>query len=87
MKKSQKNITVLFNKFAGKEVYAPDALICKPDPVLSEMQELANKNGLNLVALYPRMAMTREINPKRISVSIDKGTDGKYRVGNNFRIG
>lgn len=78
-------ITDLFNKFAGKEVLSP--IMSMPDPVIAEMKQLANDNGLKLRVWFPNTVGTMDYQPDRVNAHIEKGADGKYRVSNRFNLG
>jgi hypothetical protein len=98
-----KDLTKLFNQFAGKEVpmtettrsYGPGIrgiyreinLADPKDPVIEEMKKVAKANGLQLRLLWPSMAGTMDFNPHRITAYIGKEADGKYRVSSDFSIG
>lgn len=82
------NITALFNKFVGKEVFSPSCPVTMPDPVISEIVQLAEKNGLNKVrVLYPNSMVTMDYWEDRLNIHVEKSADGKYRVAKDFSIG
>jgi len=96
-------LTKLFNKFAGREipvvertrkigngvkgVYLEVSPVDPHHPTLEEMTKLAKANGLTLRLWYPGMMGTMDFNDTRINAYVKKEADGKYRVGNNFKIG
>lgn len=81
----KKDIASLFNRFAGKEVQPPDAK--NSDTVIREMQKIASDNGFVLRVWFPGMGGTKDYRVGRINAYVEKGADGKYRVGNRFSIG
>jgi hypothetical protein len=81
-----KDITKIFNKFAGKEVYlSRNNLVV--DETLEEMKKVAGDNGLTLRLHTPWAVITDDHCDDRVNVYLDKGADGKYRISNRFRIG
>jgi hypothetical protein len=97
------DLTVLFNKFAGKEIpmtekmqsYGPGIrgvfkvveLADHNNPIIKAMGQLAQANGLSLRLLWPGVVGTMDFNPNRITANIEKEADGKYRVSGDFKIG
>ncbi len=57
------------------------------DPVLEAMQKEAAKNGLSLRVWWPGLAGTADFRDARVNAHIEKGTDGKWRVGKRFDLG
>jgi len=80
------DLTKLFNKFAGKEIPVSFASN-RRDPTLEEMENLAKANGLILRVWFPDTLGTMDLRNDRINAYVNKEADGKYRVGNNFKIG
>ncbi len=97
------NLKQLFNKFSGKEVKViekPQTFrvggeliktttyeLDKKDSIVKEMNKVAKKEGLTLFFALPGHYHTMEVNPKRITVPLEKGSDKKWRVGTKFRAG
>ena len=97
------DLTKLFNQFAGKEipmvektrkigpnvkgVYLEVNLADPKYPVLQEMEKVAKDNGLQLRLLWQGVVGTMDLRNDRITAYIKKGTDGKYRVSDKFKIG
>ena len=57
------------------------------DPLLQDMENEAQKNGLSLRVWWPGMAGTMDYRLDRVNAHIEKGTDGKWRIGNRFDLG
>lgn len=57
------------------------------DPVLQEMRDEAKRNGLSLRLFWPGRGGTDDVRNDRVNASIEKGADGKWRVGPRFDIG
>ena len=74
---SKKDITEIFNKFAGKEVRDPKALTTALDPVVDEMEKLAKDNNLTLYLAWPGIYRTDILRPNEITVSVES-KNGKY---------
>jgi hypothetical protein len=94
------DISAIFNKFAGREVPMNSRVVkvsgytfheiepaLKPDPVLTEMEDTARKNGLTLRVFWDGMGGTCDYRTDRVNAYIEKEADGKYRVSPNFGIG
>jgi hypothetical protein len=56
------------------------------DPVLEEMRNEAKKNGLILRIWWPGVNGTADMRNDRVNATIEKGVDGKWRVGSRFDI-
>jgi len=96
----RRDISHIFNKFTGREVplkeepikigketYTQLKLANPNDPVLKEMQETAKAHGLKLRVFWPGVRGTADARIDRANTTLEKGADGKWRVGKNFRIG
>jgi len=79
-------ITRQFNRFAGKEVYI-SRNNWVVDETLEEIKKVAKDNGLILRLHTPGAVITDDHCPDRINVYIEKGTDGKTRIGKHFDLG
>ncbi len=92
----EKDISKIFNKFAGREI----EVIEKPgvpfktvrpkhknDPVMEEMEKVAKANGLVLRFTFGIEAVTMDYRHNRVNVSVQEDEDGKYRIPNEFDIG
>lgn len=75
--------TDLFNRFAGREVNRED----KNDPTIQEMKKVAADKGLTLRVLFPDTMVTEEYMFRRVNARVEKGADGKWRIGRNFNMG
>ncbi len=97
--KPQKNIAHAFNKFAGSEVqvtetiiqtqYGPDTHleISPSDTAVADLRKAAASMGLRLRENLPGRMQTMDFRADRLNVSIERSTDGKWRIGSDFRIG
>ena len=56
-------------------------------PVVQEMTEEAQKNGLKLRVLWPGRGYTDDYVRNRVNAHVEKAKDGKYRISNKFDIG
>ncbi len=99
----QPSINLIFNRFAGKEVAMHEEVkqlrigcvikkqtVASPldgDQTLREMHEEAAKNGLQLRVLWIGQGSTDDIVPNRVTTTIEKSADGRYRIANKFDIG
>ena len=96
----KKSITQLFNKFAGREVAMTEIIDfhggCLPevtvapdlrDPTFQEMEKVARENNLTLRLIWPDKAITDDFGFSRVNAHIEKGQDGKWRVGKDFTVG
>lgn len=101
----QRDVSHIFNKFAGREVNMTERTekikfkhigeqsftvvepANKDEPLFKEMQDEASKHGLTLRLFWPGMAGTMDCRNDRVNAHIEKGTDGKWRVGRHFGIG
>jgi len=93
------NLNQVFNKFAGKEVQATETVhqtkfgpitevdISPADKVLTELRKAIHDMGLTLRVWLPGTFGTMDYQPNRVNVNVDKGADGKYRIGSNFNMG
>ena len=95
-----RNVSHIFNKFAGREVPMNSRIVkvagytfneiepaLNPDPVLTEMEDTATKNGLTLRVWWDGIAGTMDFRDDRVNAHIEKSDDGKYRVSKRFNIG
>ncbi len=92
-----------FNKFAGKEVQVTqvvhkrirrgveetmtETMLDPNDPVIAEMNHVAEVHGMILRTSLPGQMGTDDARWDRVNVDIEKDNDGKYRVRKNFNIG
>jgi hypothetical protein len=96
----KRDVTHLFNKFAGREVpmkeepftvrgrtYTQVKPVNSPDPVIDEMRDEAQKNGLKLRVWWPGVAGTCDFRMDRVNAHIEQAPDGKWRVSNKFDLG
>jgi hypothetical protein len=74
----EKDITSLFNKFAGKELRHPNTYDI--DPVQEEMAKIAKDNGLRLRVWFPGSIGTCDYDLSRVNVHVNRDPDGKYRI-------
>ncbi len=79
----RKNVSELFNKFAGKEV---DPSKGKLDPVVQGMTNVAKANGLTLRVWYPGSLGTMDYRTDRVNAHVVK-SGSKFIVQNSFMIG
>ncbi|MBI3441009.1 MAG: hypothetical protein HY052_04280 [Proteobacteria bacterium] len=97
---TQKNISQLFNQFAGREVPMTEQCVetrnggytlVKPanekDPTIEDMKRVAEDNGLILRVSFPGMMSAKDYRLDRVNVFIERDGEGKYRVGNNRHSG
>ena len=54
---------------------------------IQEMTKVAGDNGLRLRVLWPQMKRAPDFAANRMTVSIEKAIDGKWRITDKFRIG
>src|SRR5690349_453049 len=54
------------------------------DPILKEMEDVASANWLKLRVWWPGVEGSDEFDPNRVNAQIEKGRDGKWRVGKHF---
>ena len=57
------------------------------DPVLQEMRDEAARSGLQLRVIWPGKGSTDDVVPHRVTATIEKSPDGKYRIANKFDMG
>ena len=94
------NLTAIFGKFAGREIRmtekevdlgfakVPTVELANPrDPLIMHMRKAADDNGLRLRLFWPGVMGTTDVRHDRVTVNIVKGSDGKWRIANDFRIG
>lgn len=95
------DLNKIFNKFAGKEIgpysekVAPNArgirmvkdFLNDNHPVIKEMKKVADTCGLKLRVWFPGTMGTMDMRGDRVNAKVEKGADGKYRIGNEFYIG
>jgi hypothetical protein len=97
---NQTDLKNIFNRFVGQEVPLIEttndggkgAVITLlpanyPDPVLKEMYEEAQKNGLDLRVMWPGLMTTMDWRADRVTTNIVKGADKKWRISPDFHIG
>lgn len=95
-----RDVSDIFNKFAGREVPMNSRTVkvagytlheiqpaLNPDPVLTEMKDEAKKHGLTLRVWWDGIMGTMDYRTNRVNAHIEKEADGKYRVSNRFDIG
>jgi hypothetical protein len=67
------------------------ALADENDPLIGEMKQLAKSNDLDLKLWWPgkpgRADNDSYINPRRLTARIERGNDGRWRIGHRFRPG
>ncbi|MEZ0223981.1 MAG: hypothetical protein ACAH83_05465 [Alphaproteobacteria bacterium] len=96
----KRDVSHLFNKFAGREVpmkeepfvirgktYTQVTLADDNDPTVQEIEQEAKKNGLQLRLWWPGVAGTADYRMDRVNAHIEKSTDGKYRISSRFDLG
>lgn len=101
----QRDVSHIFNKFAGREVDMTERTETikfkhlgeqtftviepanKDEPLFKEMQDEAKKHGLSLRIFWPGLMGTMDYHTDRVNANVEKGTDGKWRVGKSFGIG
>ena len=99
----KRDLTILFNQFVGLEVPLEPWELClegesytglkpvrDPDPVIDDMNRVAQSNGLELIFWNPTMAESdfeAFKNANTVNVYIDQGSDGKYRISDKFTLG
>jgi hypothetical protein len=98
----KKDITAIFNKFAGKEIRVVEkthtitiegkaytearAELGQREPTVAAMKKLASDHGLTLSVLLPGQISTTDYRTDRINAHVEKDADGKYRI-KKFGIG
>jgi hypothetical protein len=95
-----RDVSHLFNKFAGREVpmkeepftirgrtYTQVKLADENDPTVQALRDEAKAHGLSMRVWWPGIAGTADFRMDRVNAHIEKGTDGKYRVGPRFDLG
>jgi len=82
-----KNVTELFNKFAGRELKDPGRVTCDIDSTLGEIEQVAKDNGLKLRIWFPGTVGTMDYRTDRINVHVEKDAAGKFIVSDKFKIG
>jgi hypothetical protein len=80
---SSKDLCTHFEKFAGREVH----MVSSVPGVLQEIRAEAKMFGLDLRVCFDGAMQTSEFDDNRLNVDVKLDTDGKHRVGNDFRIG
>ncbi len=99
----QPSINLIFNRFAGREVGMHEEVkqlrigcvikkqkLVSPldgDATLREMHDEAARNGLQLRVQWPGKGSTDDVVPNRVTTTIEKSADGKYRIANKFDMG
>lgn len=96
----KRDVSHIFNKFAGREVpmkeepvvvrgktYTQTKLVDENDATLQEMRDAAKAAGLRLRVWLPGTMGTMDYRTDRVNAHVEKGSDGKYRVGTKFNIG
>lgn len=100
---SKMNLAKLFNKFAGKEIAVTEtkrtiviggethtvdeARFADQNPTLEAMKKTAENHGLKLRISLPNSFGTCDFRTDRVNAHVEKGADGKWRVGKKFHIG
>lgn len=74
-------------KHIGKQTFTVVEPANKDEPLFKEMQSEAKKHGLSLRLFWPGMMGTMDYRTDRVNANIEKGDDGKWRVGKHFGIG
>lgn len=95
----QRDVSHLFNHFAGKE-FPMREMAAKPPhkgqhvapenpqhPLIADMQQEAEKHGLKLRLCWPGKVMTRDLRADRVNAHVVKAADGTWRIGSTFNIG
>lgn len=59
----------------------------KPDPVIADLKDTVEKNGLQLRLWFPGSIGTMDYRTNRLNAYVEKEADGKYRIQNKFHIG
>lgn len=73
---------------AGQMYTFTEAELATPkDQTMVEMEKVAKDSGLMLRVVLPNQMVTMDYRPDRVTVSVEKDFDGKYRVGNKFKLG
>jgi hypothetical protein len=67
--------------------YTEVRLANENDPVIRDMHDTAQQAGLRLRLWQPGTAGTMDYRLDRVNAHIEKGPDGKYRIGKHFGIG
>jgi len=83
----RKDITILFNKFAGKELKDPARQTPDIDPTLDEMRQIASTHGYKLRVFFPGDRGTTDARPDRVNVYVEKNAEGRLIIQNKFKIG
>ena len=97
------NLSAIFGKFAGREVNMVEtvreikigghthkldqAAPASDDKTIEEMRMKAENAGLILRLWWPGMMGTMDVRADRVNAYVEKAADGKWRIGNDFRIG
>lgn len=77
-----KDVSALFNKFAGKQVDPKQGLL---DPVIQGVRRVADENELKLRVWWPGTVGTRDYRFDRVNVHVKKMGDKHYI--SRFEIG
>jgi hypothetical protein len=83
----RKDITSLFNKFAGKELKDPNRLTTDIDNTFHEMQQIASNHGYKLRVFFPGDRGTTDARPDRVNVYVENNAEGRLIIQNRFKIG
>jgi hypothetical protein len=62
------------------------ALADEKDPTVTELREVAAKNGVELRILWPGVGSSDDVKPGRVNAIVQKAPDDKWRV-TQFYIG
>ena len=84
---NKKDLTRLFNQFAGKALKDPKRLTKDADMTIVQMQKVAKDNGLRLRVWFPESMGTMDFRTDRVNAHVVKAKDGTYRVTKKFNIG
>lgn len=57
------------------------------DPLITGMEETAKKAGMSLRLGWPGVMHTPNVKMNRVNARIEKGDDGKWRIGKKFMLG
>ncbi|MBI1215719.1 MAG: hypothetical protein GC185_07870 [Alphaproteobacteria bacterium] len=83
MTETERKMTIGGKEYSFNEVRPAD----QNDPVLGEMRDEAKKHGLSLRVWWEGIMGTMDYRTDRVNAHIEKGNDGKWRVGQRFNIG
>lgn len=103
MRPPKTDLSKKFAKFAGREVNAvektqnvkigdtvypiTEVRLGKDDPAVTELVAAVKAAKLELRLWLPGMMGTMDYRLNRLNAHVEKGTDGKYRIGSSFTLG